>query len=41
MHSLGYLYALIPAGLGAFIMLIVALITNNLAKKRRYPEYWL
>lgn len=40
-HSLGYLYALIPAGLGAFIMLIVALLTNNLAKKRRYPEYWL
>ena len=39
-HSLGYLYAVIPAGAGAFILLIVALFVNNLSKDRRYPEYW-
>ncbi len=40
-HSLGYLYAVIPAGLGALILLLVALIVNNLSSNRRYPEYWL
>lgn len=40
-HTLGFLYALIPAGLGAFILLIVALLVNNLSRNRRYPEYWL
>ena len=39
-QSLGYLYTLIPVGLGAFIMLIVALLINNLSKNRRYPEFW-
>ncbi|NCO58687.1 MAG: HPP family protein [Nitrospirae bacterium CG18_big_fil_WC_8_21_14_2_50_70_55] len=39
-HALGYLYALIPAGLGALVMLIIAVLVNNLAPTRRYPEYW-
>jgi CBS-domain-containing membrane protein len=39
-HNLGYLYAFIPAGAGAVILLAVALIVNNLAKNRKYPEYW-
>lgn len=39
-HALGYLYAVVPAGSGALIMLIVALLVNNLAKTRRYPEFW-
>jgi CBS-domain-containing membrane protein len=39
-HNLGYLYAIIPAGSGALIMLIVALIINNIPKNRRYPEFW-
>ncbi len=39
-HALGYLYAVIPAGLGAVIMLGIALIINNMAKERSYPEYW-
>lgn len=39
-HDLGYLYALIPVGLGAVIMLIVALLFNNIPKNRRYPEFW-
>jgi len=39
-HALGFLYALAPVGLGALIMLAVALLTNNLAKARRYPVFW-
>ncbi len=39
-HTLGYLYILIPAGLGAVIMLVVALLVNNIPPNRRYPEYW-
>jgi CBS-domain-containing membrane protein len=39
-HNLGYLYALLPAGLGAVIMLIVALAINNVPSTRRYPEFW-
>jgi CBS-domain-containing membrane protein len=39
-HDLGFLYALVPAGAGAVIMLIVALLINNIPKNRRYPEYW-
>ncbi len=38
--NLGYLYVLIPVGAGAFIMLVVALLVNNLAPQRRYPEFW-
>jgi CBS-domain-containing membrane protein len=39
-HSLGYMYALVPAGLGAVILLLVALVVNNIPKSRRYPEFW-
>jgi CBS-domain-containing membrane protein len=39
-HKIGYLYALMPVASGAGIMLIIALIVNNIPKKRRYPEFW-
>lgn len=39
-HNLGYLYVLMPTALGAIVMLIVALIVNNIPKNRRYPEFW-
>ncbi len=39
-HDLGFFYAFMPAGLGALILLIVALAVNNLSKDRKYPEYW-
>jgi len=39
-HNLGYLYVVMPAALGAGIMLIVALIVNNIPKNRKYPEFW-
>jgi CBS-domain-containing membrane protein len=41
LHALGYLYVLAPAGLGAVILLIVALLVNNACATRRYPEFWL
>lgn len=40
-HDLGYLYAFVPAGAGAVVLLIVALLVNNLSSNRRYPEYWM
>lgn len=40
LQALGYLYAVAPALSGAVVMLVVALLANNMAKRRRYPEYW-
>ena len=40
-HKLGYLYVVMPAALGACVMLAVALVINNIPKTRRYPEHWL
>jgi CBS-domain-containing membrane protein len=39
-HNLGYLYVLMPVGMGALVMLLVALLVNNIPKKRSYPEFW-
>ncbi len=39
-HALGYLYALIPVGFGALLMLVVALVVNNIPRTRQYPEFW-
>lgn len=40
-HALGYGYALVPAGLGAVLLVAVGLAVNNLAKERSYPEFWV
>ncbi|WP_045220939.1 HPP family protein [Desulfonatronum thioautotrophicum] len=40
-HGLGYLYVFVPTGLGAALLLFIALVVNNIPKNRRYPEYWL
>ncbi len=40
-HNLGYMYVIIPTASGAMIMLIVALLFNNIPKSRKYPEFWL
>lgn len=40
-HNLGFLYVLVPVGAGAVVLLIVALIVNNLSDNRKYPEYWI
>jgi CBS-domain-containing membrane protein len=40
-HKLGFLYVLMPVSLGVFVMLVIALMINNLSGGRKYPEYWL
>jgi CBS-domain-containing membrane protein len=40
-HNLGYLYVLMPTAAGACVMLLVALVVNNIPKNRKYPEFWL
>ncbi len=40
LHDLGYLYALVPVARGAIILLVVALIVNNIPKGRKYPQFW-
>ena len=40
-HALGYLYVLMPVAAGAAIMLVVALLVNNIPGNRRYPETWV
>ncbi|KJR42185.1 HPP family protein [Candidatus Magnetoovum chiemensis] len=40
-HRLGYFYALMPVGAGAAIMLLVAILVNNIPRTRRYPEFWI
>jgi CBS-domain-containing membrane protein len=39
-HAAGFAYVLIPAALGSVLLLAVALVINNLAPARRYPEIW-
>lgn len=40
-HALGFFYVLAPVALGAAIMLLVALLINNIPPQRSYPEFWL
>ena len=37
----GFFYVLHPIASGAAIMLLVAIVFNNLVPDRRYPKYWL
>ena len=39
-HNLGYFYVVMPVALGAVLMLIIALVVNNIPKSRKYPEFW-
>lgn len=39
-HALGFWYVLLPATVGPLLMLLVALLVNNLPRSRRYPEIW-
>ena len=40
-YDLGSLCAVVPAGVGALIMLAIALLINNIPKNRQYPEFWI
>lgn len=39
-YSLGYGYVLIPCLLGTVILLVTALVCNNMSKRCHYPLYW-
>ena len=39
-RDLGFFYVLVPVAAGAAILLTIAVLVNNLAPQRRYPEYW-
>lgn len=40
-HRLGFMYILVPVLAGAVILVLVAVVMNNLFPSRRYPVYWL
>ncbi|MBU2894744.1 HPP family protein [Colwellia sp. D2M02] len=42
-HSTGYYFVLTPIAIGAVILLLIALVVNNLSSNplRHYPKYWL
>jgi len=41
-HAMGFAYVLSPVLIGAIVLLLVAIFTNNLSRnpKRHYPLYW-
>ncbi|MCK5002657.1 MAG: HPP family protein [Gammaproteobacteria bacterium] len=39
-HNLGYWYVITPIASGALLMLLIALVTNNMSPHRRYPGRW-
>jgi CBS-domain-containing membrane protein len=38
--SLGWMYILMPAGVGAIILVVIGMLLNNLHPHRQYPIYW-
>ncbi len=42
-HQLGLMYAFSPVFIGTLIMLLIAVLVNNLStnKNRYYPKYWI
>ncbi len=39
-HAMGYWFVLFPGAIAPLILLLVALIFNNLVPSRAYPEFW-
>ncbi len=39
-HALGYWYVLDPVLLGVCVLVLMALLVNNLSPLRKYPNYW-
>lgn len=40
-QRLGFWYVIMPATLGPLVLLLIALLVNNLPRSRRYPEVWI
>jgi hypothetical protein len=39
-RDLGFYFVLMPAGAGAVLMVLIALVVNNVFPARQYPQYW-
>ena len=39
-HDLGFVYPLFPVGVGAIVLVVVAVAFNNLATDARWPIFW-
>lgn len=39
-HALGYWYVLVPCALGSSLMILIALLINNIPKRQQYPQFW-
>lgn len=39
-HSLGYWYVLAPCALGSTLMILIALVINNIPEEQSYPQFW-
>ncbi|MBS9404596.1 HPP family protein [Halomonas sp. TRM85114] len=39
-QQMGWWYPLMPIGIGTSVMLLIAILINNLARHRRYPRLW-
>lgn len=39
-HATGFGYVLVPATIGPLLLLVIALIVNNIPSTRRYPVRW-
>lgn len=35
------IYILTPVGVGALLLIVIAILTNNLSPNRSYPRYWI
>jgi len=40
-HGLGYTYVIVTATVGPIVLLLIALVVNNIPSSRHYPEIWL
>lgn len=40
-QDLGFLFVVVPVGLGVMVLLLAAVLFNNIPRTRRYPEVWL
>jgi CBS-domain-containing membrane protein len=39
-HSLGYWFVLSPCIAGSILMILIALVVNNIPSRQRYPLFW-
>ncbi len=40
-HALGFQYVLVPVAAGISLLVLIALLFNNISRTRRYPEFWV